>query len=277
MPQAKAEIRPLCGAGGAEIVGVDLSAQLDNATTKFVRDAFHDHIALFFVDQHISPADMTRFVASFGELLKHPYLNSVDPDYPFIHEVRKTPTQTVNFGYGWHADFTFLERPSLANALYSRVVPDFGGDTIFINSYLAYEALSPAMQRMLQSLRAVHRVHPRYVTDVDVMANKNGERVQGEFIHPLVRTHPETGRKCLYFNPSFCPQFEGMTEEESKPLLAFLTDWVGRTDFQIRYRWKKDVLGIWDNRCSLHTALNDYHGKLRVMHRALAMEPTRPQ
>ena len=277
MPQAKLEIRPLCGAGGAEIYGIDLSQQLDNAQTKFVRDAFRDHIALFFQDQHISPADMTRFVGGFGELLQHPYLNSVDPAYPFVHEVRKAPSQTVNFGYGWHADFTFLEKPSLANALYSRTIPDFGGDTVFINSYLAYEALSPAMQRMLQGLRAVHRVHPRYVTDVDVMANKKGERVQGEFVHPLVRTHPETGRKCLYLNPSFCPQFAGMTEEESRPLLDFLNNWVGRAEFQIRYRWKENVLGIWDNRCSLHTALNDYQGKLRVMHRALAMEPTRPQ
>ena len=276
MAQTRPEVRPLCGAGGAEIAGIDLSQQLDSTTTKLVRDAFRDHIALFFLDQHISPADMTRFVGSFGELLEHPYLDHVD-GYQFIHEVRKTPGQTVNFGYGWHADFTFLERPSLANALYSREGPDFGGDTIFINSYLAYEALSPAMQRMLQGLRAVHRVHARYLTDVDVMSNKKGDVVEQQTLHPLVRTHPETARKCLYFNPSFCPQLEGMTEEESRPLLSFLTDWVGRPDFQIRYRWKKDVLGIWDNRCSLHTALNDYQGKLRVMHRALAMEPSRPQ
>lgn len=115
------EIRPLCGAGGAEILGIDLSQQLDNQTTRFVRDAFRDHIALFFQDQHITPADMTRFVSGFGELLTHPYLKSVD-GYPHIHEVRKEPSQTINFGYGWHADFTFLEKPSLANALYAREI-----------------------------------------------------------------------------------------------------------------------------------------------------------
>lgn len=129
---------------------------------------------------------------------------------------------------------------------------------------------------MLDGVRAVHRVHARYLTDVDVMPNKKSGVVNQETLHPVVRTHPETGRKCLYLNPSFCPQFEDMSEEESRPLLEFLCNWMARPEFQIRYRWKPNVLGIWDNRCSLHTALNDYHGKRRVMHRALAMEPTRP-
>ncbi len=270
------DVRPLSGAGGAEIYGVDLSNELDNHTAEAVHDAFLQHIAIFFPGQKLTAPQIERFVRRFGDPLVHPYLHAVKGS-AFVHELRKTPDQTVNFGNGWHADFTFLERPSSANSLYARTTPDFGGDTVFINTAMAYDYLSDGMKRMLSGMRAVHRVHPRYVTDVDVMANKNGERVQGECLHPVIRTHPETGRKILYINPSFCPQFEDMTEEESRPILDYLTAFMTKPEFQIRYRWSPDTFGIWDNRTSLHTALNDYHGKLRVMHRMVVLETSRPQ
>jgi taurine dioxygenase len=269
-------VRPLAGAGGAEIFGVDLSRELDNATSEAVHDAFLRYVAIFFRDQRLTPMDVDRFVSRFGDPLVHPYLHAVEGS-PYVHELRKEPSQSVNFGNGWHADFTFLERPSSANALYAREVPDSGGDTVFINTALAYDCLSEGMKRMLGGMRAVHRVHPRYLTDVDVMANRNGERVQGEFIHPVIRTHPETGRKVLYVNPSFVPQFADMTEAESRPILDYLTNYMAQPEFQIRYRWDADTFGIWDNRCSLHTALNDYQGKLRVMHRMVVLERSRPQ
>jgi taurine dioxygenase len=275
MVEDKIEIRPLSGAGGAEIRGVDLSRELDARIWQIVHSAFLDHIALFFLDQELGASEIERFVRRFGEPLIHPYLNAV-PGSEYVHEVRKEPSQTVNFGNGWHADFTFLEKPSLANALYAREVPEFGGDTMFINTYLAYEALSEGMKRMLGGMRAVHRVHPRYLTDVDTMANRKGEQITGEFIHPCVRTHADSGRKALYINPSFVPQFEGMTPAESEPLLQYLGQFMAQPEFQIRYRWQKNTFGIWDNRCSLHTALNDYQGKRRIMHRMIALEPTRP-
>ena len=272
---AEIEVRPLSGAGGAEIYGVDLSRDLDNTTAEAVHDAFLKHVAIFFPAQSLAPQDIERFVLRFGDPLVHPYLHAVEGS-AYVHELRKEPSQTVNFGNGWHADFTFLERPSAANALYARTVPSFGGDTVFINTALAYDCLSEGMKRMLSGVRAVHRVHPRYLTDVDVMANRKGEQVKGEYVHPLIRTHPETGRKVLYLNPSFVPQFEDMTEAESRPLIEYLTNFMAQPEFQIRYRWSADTFGIWDNRCSLHSALNDYHGQLRVMHRMVALETVRP-
>ncbi|MGB6451200.1 MAG: TauD/TfdA family dioxygenase [Steroidobacteraceae bacterium] len=269
------EVRPLSGAGGAELLGVDLSRELDPGTWQAIHAAFLEHIALFFPGQRLEATDIERFVLRFGEPLVHPYLHPVEGS-PYVHELRKEPSETVNFGNGWHADFTFLERPSSANSLYARVVPEFGGDTMFINTCMAYDALSEGMKRMLGGMRAVHRVHPRYLTDVDTMANRKGKKIEGEFIHPCIRTHPESGRKVLYINPSFVPQFEGMTEAESAPILEYLGRFMAQPEFQIRYRWQQDTFGIWDNRCSLHTALNDYHGKLRVMHRMVVLESARP-
>ena len=268
-------VRPLSGAGGAELSGVDLSRELSPEAWRAIRAAFANHIALFFPQQHLQPQDIERFVLRFGEPFVHPYLHPVEGS-PYVHELRKEPSQTVNFGNGWHADFTFLEKPSLANALYAREVPQFGGDTLFINTFMAYEALSEGMKKMLGGMRAVHRVHPRYLTDVDTMANRKGEKVSGEFIHPCIRTHPDSGRKALYINPSFVPQFEGMTEAESRPILEYLTQFMAQPEFQIRYRWSQDTFGIWDNRCSLHTALNDYQGQRRVMHRMVVLESSRP-
>jgi len=268
-------VRPLSGAGGAELSGVDLSRELSPEAWRAIRAAFANHIALFFPQQHLQPQDIERFVLRFGEPFVHPYLHPVEGS-PYVHELRKEPSQTVNFGNGWHADFTFLEKPSLANALYAREVPQFGGDTLFINTFMAYEALSEGMKKMLGGMRAVHRVHPRYLTDVDTMANRKGEKVSGEFIHPCIRTHPDSGRKALYVNPSFVPQFEGMTEAESRPILEYLTQFMAQPEFQIRYRWSQDTFGIWDNRCSLHTALNDYQGQRRVMHRMVVLESSRP-
>ena len=275
MAQAQIEVRPISGAGGAEIRGVDLSQELDNATAGAVHDAFLKHIAIFFPGQQLTPQQMERFVSRFGDPLVHPYLHPVEGS-PYVHELRKTPSQIVNFGNGWHADFTFLERPSAANALYARTVPAFGGDTVFINTAMAYDQLSDGMKRMLGGMRAVHRVHPRYVTDVDVMSNQKGKVTEEQCIHPVIRTHPETGRKILYLNPSFVPQFEDMTEVESRPILDYLTNYMAQPEFQIRYRWAADTFGIWDNRTSLHTALNDYHGQLRVMHRMVVLETSRP-
>ena len=278
----------LSGAMGAEIRGVDLSEPLAEASADLIRQAFHEHIAIFFPDQEIDPGAMTEIVSRFGPPLEHPYLKTV-AGFPFVHELRKTAAETVNFGNVWHTDFTNLKLPSLANALYAKQIPDFGGDTNFINMYAAYEALSSGMKRMLADMQAVHGFTEKYKQDLKDQDDRSGDVTkktlsrQGdslglseEVLHPVVRTHPETGRQALYVNPGFTLRFRDMTAEESQPLLAFLYEHCQRPEFTFRYRWRQGDLGIWDNRCSMHYAINDYQGQLRIMHRMVVLEQVRP-
>ena len=285
---AQITIRPLSGSLGAEITGVDLSDDLDNATAADLHQAFVDHQAVFFPDQRLGPADMLRYVSRLGDPLVHPYLQSLD-GFPAIHELRKTPDERVNFGNIWHTDFTNLEHPSLANALYAIETPDCGGDTLIMSMYEAYEALSPGMKALLDPLMAVHGRPASYqqaladqskrdstVTRGDEAGEQYGADVEAEVLHPVVRRHPETGRRALYVNPGFTLRFEGMSEAESQPMLDFLYRHCERPEFGFRYSWRPQTLGIWDNRCTMHYASNDYQGKLRVMHRMVVLESERP-
>ena len=279
-------IRRLTGAMGAEITGVDLSLPLDNATASAIHQAFLDHIAIFFPGQTLTAPQMDHFVQRFGDPLVHPYLKPV-PGADHVHELRKTPEEEINFGNVWHMDFTNLPRPSLANALYSRTVPDYGGDTLFTNMYAAWDGLSPGLQEMLAPLNAVHGFSEKYKQDMRDQEARSGAtkddsdadktdyaaEIDREVLHPVGRVHPETGRRCLYVNPGFTLRFENMTDEESAPLLDHLYRHATRPEFTFRYRWRADTFGIWDNRCSMHYALNDYTGQLRVMHRMVVLEP----
>jgi len=275
----------LSGAVGAEVRGLDLAdPDLDTAA---IHALFGEHHALFFPDQDLQPTDLLRLMRTFGEPLVHPYLKSL-PGTPQVHELRKTPEDEVNFGNLWHTDFTNLEYPSLANALYSITVPDFGGDTLIASTCAAFEALSPGMQNMLESLHAVHGFSERYKRDLADQAARKGQvardddasaeynKADVEVLHPVVRTHKPSGRKALYVNPGFTLRFEGMTEAESQPLLQFLYRHCERPEFAMRYSWKPSTLGMWDNRSTIHYASNDYPGQLRVMHRLVVLETERP-
>jgi taurine dioxygenase len=270
------DVRPLAGAMGAEIHGVDLSQPLTPETKHAIRSAFFKHIAVFVPDQHLSPGNICDVVSLFGTPIRHPNLKPVDPDFPFVHELRKEPSQALNYGGEWHMDFSFLEKPLAANSLYARQTPDFGGDTVFINLCMAYDALSDGMKAMLGGMRAVHSVSPGFLAELAANPNRGNMEVKGEALHPVFRTIPETGRKCIYVYPAATKRFEGMTEAESKPIIDFLMRHAERPEFQFRYRWRPDVFGIWDNRCCLHYALNDYPGQTRVMHRMVAMDTVRP-
>lgn len=273
---ATLQVRPLAGSMGAEILGIDLSSEIDEAVFARLRQAFLDHIAIFFPAQDLTPDDLTRFCARFGELGTHPTLTSL-PGQAFVHELRKEPEQVRNFAGVWHTDGTVIERPTLANGLYAVDMPAFGGDTLFVNTCQAYDALSEGMQRLLGNLRLVHAVHEDYYAQLDGMKNRNGSGVLGDRMdHPLVRRHPDTGRKCLYLSPFFASHFLDMTPAESRPLLDFLHSHALRPEFQFRYRWRSGDFGIWDNRCSMHYAANDYQGQRRVMHRLYVREPVRP-
>jgi taurine dioxygenase len=194
------------------------------------------------------------------------------PDFPQIFELRKEPDQRKNVGSEWHSDTTYLDKPPIGTMLYAREIPAYGGDTMVANQYLAYEALSPGMRRLLDGLTGIYSARimgGRGKREEDkYMKMKNtdhADAMQAE--HPVVRTHPETGRKALYVSKQHTVRFKGMTEEESRPLVEFLQAHCIRPEFTARIRWEKGTVGIWDNRCVQHLAINDYHGQRRVMWR----------
>ena len=272
MSKTAFDIRPLAGSLGAEIRGVDLARPLDAATFAGIEGAFLDHLVLFFHDQELTPAQQVAFAARFGPIGRYPLADSI-PEHPDIVAVVKEPGQTTNFGGVWHSDTTYLETPSLASLLYAKEVPAHGGDTLFANMYLAYESLSPGLRRLLDGLWAVNSAGKNKETlRADHLAvggmtatAVDARRLQAE--HPVVRRHPVTGRKALYVNRAHTLAFKDMDEAESAGLLDFLFAQAAREDFTCRFRWRAGSLALWDNRCTQHYPLNDYHGQRRVMHR----------
>jgi taurine dioxygenase len=271
-------ILPVAGALGAEVSGVDL-ARLDQAETAAIREAFRDHLVLFFRDQRLTPEQQMDFTRLFGPLQVTPFVKAMD-GYPYIVQVLKEADERgiSTFGNAWHADFTSLPEPPLGSVLYALEVPDHGGDTLFANMYTAYDALSHGMKRMLDGVRAIHVGKPygtKYGPPKDVKTSRsiaierNRPDADAEVAHPVVRVHPETGRKALFVNPIYTLRFEDMTEAESQGLLDFLYEHAIRPEFTCRFRWTKGALALWDNRCTLHYAVNDYDGSRRLMHRTM--------
>ena len=264
-------VRPLAGALGAEIGGVDLRTPLGNRQWSEIHQAFLAHCAIYIRDQELAPPDMLRFARYFAEPGFYPFVEGL-PDYPQIFELRKEPDQKDNVGGAWHSDTTYTERPPIGTMLYNREAPAFGGDTMVANQYLAYETLSPGMRTMLDGLVGIYsarmnggrgrREENKYMKmrDTDKADNMEAE-------HPVVRTHPETGRKALYVSKRHTIRFMDMTEAESRPLIDFLQAHCTRPEFTARIRWEKGTIAIWDNRCVQHFAINDYHGQRRVMWR----------
>ena len=277
-------VQPISPALGAEITGVDLSRRLRSGEFDAVHRALLDHGAVFLRDQDLHPRHLIDFASRLGPLNVHPMMKPLD-GHPEVLEIRKDPEDRNNFGGSWHTDLSYLERPALASLLYAREVPPVGGDTLFACMYHAYEALSDGLKRLLCGLRAVHDTRRIYTPDaqeaqgtIGNAASMRRNRPQDhheEAVHPVVRTHPETGRKALYVNCNFTSRFEGMTEAESAPLLEFLFAHLERPEFTCRFRWSEGAAALWDNRCTQHYALNDYHGHRRVMLR-VSVEGDRP-
>lgn len=262
-------VEPVAGSIGAEIGGVDLAADLEDAVVTDIRRVWLDHGVVFFRDQDLTPERFLAFARRIGEPAEYPFVPGIDGQ-PEIIAVIKLPHETVNFGGIWHSDTAYLAEPPMATMLLAREVPPAGGDTMFADMYAAYEALSPAMQELLAPLRAVNSSALADVSKTrEDRIRENGEpddRVY-EAVHPVVRTHPETGRKALYVNVAHTARLEGMTEEESRPLLQFLFQHQVKPEFTCRFRWQPGSLAMWDNRCVQHNPVNDYHGHRRVMHR----------
>src|SRR4051812_19458052 len=259
----------IAGALGAEMSGVDLRALTDGEIAE-IRAAWLEHPVLFFRDQPPSPSALLPLPRRIGKPIEYPFVKGI-PGFPEIVEVKKLEHEKVNFGGVWHSDTTYLEVPPMASMLLAREVPPMGGDTLFANMYLAYETLSDGMKRMLEGLVAVNDSAKANVTRTreDRIKTDGGDGVAKALVaeHPVVRTHPETGRKALYVNFGHTVRFRDLSEEESAPLLAYLFQHQVRPEFTCRFSWQPGSIALWDNRCAQHNPINDYHGYRRVMHR----------
>jgi len=263
-------VQPVAGALGAEISGVDLAKDLSDDTVAAIRRAWLQHLVIFFRDQDLSPAEFLAFARRFGEPVEYPFVKGLD-EFPEIIPVLKLEHERVNFGGIWHSDTAYLDVPPMASMLVAREVPVAGGDTLFANMYLAYEWLSAGMKRVLDGLVAVNSSSNADVsrTREDRMKDSGRTEAREEYVaaHPVVRVHPETGRRALYVNVAHTVRFEGMTQEESAPLLEYLYRHQVRPEFTCRFRWRPGSLAFWDNRCAQHNAINDYQGHRRLLHR----------
>ncbi len=270
MRNAIFEIRPIAGALGAELHGVDLADELPAETIGAIRQALLDHGVIFFHDQHLPPDRFLALARHFGTPIEYPFLKGIE-GFPEIITVSKLEHETINFGGVWHSDTTYLQEPPMATLLIAREVPQAGGDTIFANQYLAYETLSEGMKRLLGGLKGVaSSAKADFSRTREDRIKSDGSADARKLLtaeHPAVRTHPETGRKALYVNRAHTVRFAGMTEEESAPLLEFLFRHQIRPEFTCRFRWTAGSLAIWDNRCAQHYAVNDYGGHRRIMQR----------
>jgi taurine dioxygenase len=279
------EVSPFFGSIGAEIRGPDLSQALSQEIFAEIHQAFLDHLVVVFPDQRLTPQQQIAFARRFGPVMVDPFMKSPE-GLPELMVVIKDKHEKLAFGEAWHSDNTYLERPPMGSFLYALEVPPHGGDTIFANQYLAYETLSPGLRATLDGMKAVHAALAYNQALVDnrfgdhrTMQLRNDAvmrdalRIESE--HPVVRTHPETGRKALYVNRSYTLRFSDWTAEESKPLLDYLWQHAVRPEFTCRHRWAPNALALWDNRCVQHHPVNDYHGHRRVMHRVTA-EGDRP-
>lgn len=276
-------VKPLAGAIGAEIFGADLSQPLAPATLTEIRQAFLENLVIVFRDQDLTPDSQKAFARNFGSAHINSFFPTVE-GHPDVQLVAKNPEDTRNVGDRWHTDVSYVGKPPLGSMLYALEVPEYGGDTMFSSTYKAYETLSDGMKELLSGLNAVHSAAESfgtYATGPEMKANnksmafKYSEDVEQVAVHPVVRIHPESGRKGLYVNCSFTKHFENMTVEESKPLLQYLYDHMARPEMTCRVRWEKGTLTFWDNRCAHHNALNDYQGQRRVMHRVTVLDDLR--
>lgn len=277
MSEMASRVRPLAGALGAEVTGVDLATLSDAGFTELTK-AFLEHQVLVFRDQTLDAASYLETARRFGSPVAYPFAEGV-ADHPEITVIIKEPHQTSNFGGMWHSDTTYKPEPPKATMLYCRETPEAGGDTVFACQYRAFEALSEPMKKILMGLNGVSS------------SGKNAAALRGTHlatgtmqgtgradvmtaVHPAVRRHPETGRCALYVNPSHTVGFEGMTDAESTPIREFLFQHQIRLEFTARVRWAPGTLVIWDNRSSQHCAINDYDGQRREMWRiTLAGDP----
>lgn len=274
MSYDRIDVRPIAGALGADVFGVDLARCDDNSAWSQIHQAFLEFKVLSFRDQALDNDGLMDVGRRFGEPSYYPFVKGLDT-HPFLFEIVKEPADTKNFGGGWHSDTTYQAKPPLATLLYALETPERGGDTLFADTAAAYEALSDGMKTLLAPLKGVNSAGLKHSggrtasqTKVGAMAHQNTDDADAfEGLHPIVRTHPDTGRKSLYVSRAHTIRIEGLTEQESQPIIDFLQAHIVRPEFTCRVRWTPGTLTVWDNRVTQHSAINDYNGQRRRMRR----------
>lgn len=255
---------------GSKISGLDLSKPILSDTLAELRKVWLDRKMIYFHDQTLTPEQQLEFTGQFGEVNKYPFLSGIE-GYPLVAPVLKLPEETVNFGGVWHSDTTYLETPAAGASLYALEIPPVGGDTIFCNMQTAYEALPQDIKDQVDGLKAVYTSAKPAVskTRMPRLADSGDSSAPKEFtnIHPVIRTHPETGERTLFAHEAHTLNIEGWSEEESQPLLNFLYQHARTPEFQCRIRWRVGMVVLWDNRSTHHYPINDYHGYRRLLHR----------
>ncbi len=275
MSHSALDIRPLSGALGAEVFGIDLAGPVDDARFDAVHRAFVDFGLLVFRDQELTHEAQIAWARRFGTPDIHPIANGME-EFPELIRVLKPAGASASFGVGWHSDNSFFEEPSLGSVLYGVTIPPYGGDTLYASMEKAYQALSEPLRRMLDGMQAVHSAVRAYDPDVTGREKFRGEApityrysdaVRQEVVHPVIRTHPVSGRKSLYVNQMFTQRIVGLKQHESDALLALLYDHCVRPEFTCRLRWQPRTVAMWDNRSVQHYAIDDYQQFERLMYR----------
>jgi taurine dioxygenase len=258
------EIRPLTGALGAEIRGIDLAKPLSSRAREEIKRALFDHLVIYFHDQPgFTRERQLEFAQMFGTLQKIPHIFSVE-GYPDVQMVRREPGESRRYvGEGFHIDSTFLRTPPTTVTMHCIEAPEVGGDTVFANLQLAYDTLSPPMKSFVDGLRAVHsasRLFGSKARDTSNVMMKEMAVTEGdtEVTHPVVRTHPGSGRKGLFVHAAYTQRLVGFEEEESRAILQFLYSHAARLEYTCRVRWQPNMVLVWDNRCTYHSAIGDY-------------------
>jgi len=263
MPNALAEyshidVCPYAPNLGAEVRGVAIASGVSKDEFLELRQAFHEYQVLFFKDQEeIAPERHVEFGRLFGELHAHPAAPTM-AGFPEIFEIHTHRESKIANGDFWHSDVSCDERPPLGTMLQLHVVPSSGGDTLFSNMYAAYESLSAPLRRMLDGLSANHESSHVYPDRYADRGQDNSDISCPSAVHPVVRTHPDTGRKALFVNRTFTTKIDELSENESRAILRFLFDHAERDEFRIRYHWARNDMAFWDNRCCMHRAIWDY-------------------
>ncbi|MDA1074843.1 MAG: TauD/TfdA family dioxygenase [Proteobacteria bacterium] len=269
------DISPSLSGFGANIRGVDLSSRLDEDTTRTLRNAWLAHQVVSFPDQPLTHDQLERFTTRFGEFGDDPYVEAM-AGHANILEIRRDASEKASpFGSSWHSDWSFQQTPPAATILHAKVVPPVGGDTWFANSYAAFDALDDATRQHLGTLTAIHSARGPYsrqgyfannseARSMTILPNDSALSTQE---HPLIRSHPETGRKCLWVNSVYTIGIKGMSESESRKLLKKLCEHSVQPQFVYKLKWQPDMLTMWDNRCVQHSAQGGYDGYQRIMHR----------
>ena len=271
-------VKPLSGNIGAEIDGVNLK-KISKEQFKEIKIVFGKYGVIFFRNQNLSPEEEIIFAELWGEININRFFTNLE-GYPKIALVSKEPDQKKNIGGAWHTDHTYDLEPAMGSILFAHQVPKKGGDTLFSSMYAAYETLSDGLKDTLKNMYGRHSSRHVFGTsraernDDTVGRIINSDKAKQDAIHPVVITHPHTGRKALFVNPTFTLGFDGWSDEESKPLLKYLYSHATKPEFTCRFKWEEGSVAFWDNRSTWHLAVNDYHGERRLMHR-IAINGTR--